>query len=842
MRGHRWLEQLVQDLGYALRTFRRSPAFVLVAVLSLALGIGANTAIFSLINALLLRELPVHDPVRLVAVGDPTRVNSLSTGNVRNDLFSSPLYRELRDQNRVFTEVYASGRAGKVEAGIDPAAAEPETVRCRLVSGNFFSVLGVSALRGRTFTAEDDRAAGAAPFVVISHGWWKRRFAEDPQILGRKITLNRHPFTIIGVMPPGFFGDTVEVATEVWIPLSMQPQVNPGRDYHDEWSTSWLLLMGRLKPGATLAQARAEMNALFSRIIKDHAGSSFRSELLPSPDEMRVEVTSGASGFSYLRRELTQPLFTLMAMVALVLVVACANVANLLLERATARQKEIAVRLALGAGRSRLVRQLLTESLLLAGWGGLLGLLVAFWAGRALLGLVASSSAAEAIDLNPDLPVLAFTAAVSIVTGVLFGLAPALRATRVELAATLKENARSVVGQGRGGRWPLGKLLVAAQFALSLLLVMGAGLFVGTLRNLERLDLGYARDQLLLVSVDPVAAGYEDARLATFPRELADHLRAIPGVTAVSYSENGLFSGTESSTTVRIQGFDSGGGDDPSLFYDLVGPGYFAAAGIPVLLGRDVEVRDGRGTPRIAVINEAMAAQYFAGTSPLGKRLVIPGPPDTEYEIVGVARNARDHDLHGPVPPRFYVALLQSDDLRADFNVEIRTNTPAALIDPVRRSLLAFDPNLPTRGLETLTSMIDDSIANERIIARLAAVFGLVALLLAAIGLYGVISYTIARRINEIGIRMALGAQRARILWMVVRETLLLALAGIVLGVPLVLGATRAVSSHLFGLSPTDPATLTAAVAALLTVALCAGLLPGWRATRVDPLQALRGE
>jgi predicted permease len=835
------MESLIQDFRYGLRSLLKAPGFTLVTVLTLALGIGANTAIFSLINAILLRSLPVHEPDRLVAVGDPTRVGSMSTGNVRNDLMSYPMYEEIRDQNHVFSDVFASGRANRLMVGLGSAGEEGETARGRLVSGNYFSVFGVHALLGRTFTAEDDRV-GQPPVVVISHEYWTRSFGQEAGVIGRTITLSRNPFTIIGVMPPGFFGDIVGSATEVWIPLSMQPQVIPGRNHLVQWDVSWLLLMGRLRPGASIEQARAEINVLFPRIVKERTGSGISAELLPDPDRMRVEVTPGGAGFSYLRQELAQPLFILMAMVALVLAVACANVANLLLERSMARQKEIAVRLALGAGRARLVRQLLTESVLLSILGGLLGLLLAFWASRALLRLVGGTTAVAAIDLRPDLSMIAFTASIAILTGILFGLAPALRSTRVELAPTLKENARTVAGTGSGARWPLGKLLVVAQFALSLLLVMGAGLFVGTLRNLERLDLGYPREGLLLMNVDPVAAGYQGARLESFPRDLLEHLRAVPGIDAVTFSDNGIFSGTESNTTVRVEGYPSPAEGNPSVNYDVAGARYFATVGIPLVRGRDIGVHDGPGAPGVAVVNEAMVERYFAGGNPVGKRLVVEGPPDVVYEIIGVARNARDHDLRGPIPPRFYASLLRSEDMESDFNVEIRTRQPAAMVETIRNVMRAYDPNLPMRDLDPLTTMIDDTIVNERIIARLAAVFGLLALLLAAIGLYGVISYTIARRTNEIGIRMALGARRPLVLWMVLRETLLLALAGIALGVPAVLGTTHAVSSRLFGLTAADPSTLAIAIGVLILVALCAGLIPGSRATRVSPVQALRYE
>jgi predicted permease len=839
MRGNRWIEQLFQDLQYAVRAFRRSPTFTLVAALSLALGIGANTAIFSLINAILLRELPVREPSQLVAVGDPARVSSLSTGNVRSDLMSAPMYRQIREQNHVFSQVFASGRVGRLSVG-DSSLAEPESARGRLVSGNYFSVLGVQAIRGRTFNDEDDRAAGAAPYVVISHAYWQRRFALDPQIIGRRITLNKHPFTIIGVAPEGFFGDIVGLATDIWIPMSMQPQVNPGRDYLESWDASWLLLMGRLKPGVSIEKARAEINVLFPRIVKENA-TAITEDRLPGEDQARVEVGPGGAGFSSLRRQISQPLFTLMAMVALVLLVACANVANLMLERAMGRQKEIAVRLALGAGQGRLIRQLLTESVLLSIFGSLLGLLFAFWASKALLRLV-SGVAATSVDLRPDLLVLGFTAVVAISTGILFGLAPAVRATKVELAPTLKESARSVAGQGAGGRWSFGKLLVVVQFALSLLLVMGAGLFLGTLRNLERLDLGYDRNSLLMVNVQPVAAGYESERLAMFPRDLIEQLKALPGVRAATFSENGIFSGTESSTTIRLPGAQGPAAAEFSIAYDCVGADYFRTIGIPLASGRDFELRDGPGAPNVAVINESMARKYFAGASPLGRHVVVSGEPERDYEIVGIARNARDHDLRGAVEPRLYVPFVQSGDVGADLNLEISTREPAAQIDPIRKAIVAYDANLPIHDMDPLSSMIDETITNERTIARLAVIFGLLALLLAAIGLYGVISYTIARRINEIGIRMALGARRSRVLWMVLRETLVLALVGIALGVPAALGSARAIASRLFGLSPFDLATLLTAIGILLVVAIFAGLIPGSRATRISPVQALRYE
>jgi len=842
MRRTRWIETFLQDLRYALRSLRLSPAFTVVAALSLALGIGANTAIFSLLDALLLRSLPVEAPERLVALGDPSRTGGKSEGSLRADLLSLPLYRELRDKNQVFSGLLASGRAGRIFVGTDRSSAKPETARGRLVSGNYFSVLGVPAFRGHTFTGEADRTPGAAPYVVVSYDYWQRHLAADPGVVGRSITLNGYPFTIIGVTPPEFFGDVVGTATDLWIPLMMQRQLNLGRDFLEHWDVMWLLLMGRLKPGVSVAQARGSIGSLFDHIVATRADGAIPAELLPDrPGDLHLEVSPGGSGFSYLRRQFSRPLATLMAIVALVLLIACANVANLLLERATGRQKEISVRLALGAGRGRLVRQLLTESLLLALVGGALGVLFAYWADAGLLKLIGAGRSA-ALDPGPNLRVLAFTAAVSLLTGVLFGLAPAFRATRVELAPALKESSRNLAGAGAGRRWPLGKILVAAQFAVSLLLLMGAGLFVRTLVNLQRLDLGFERQGLLMLSVDPVAAGYPPARLGTFVEQFLERLRAVPGATAVTMSENGLFSGTESGTSIAISGRPPIPDPDDDVAYDRVAPDYFQIAGVPIVLGRGIGAQDRVGAPRVAVINETMARFYFRNQNPIGQRFAETNATDQVYEIVGVSRDVRDHELRGDVPRRYYTPALQSAENLSAFNFEIRARDPNALVEPLRKAVRDFNPRLNALDLAPVNANIDNSIGDERLVAKLSAVFGVLALLLAAIGLYGVISYTISRRTNEIGIRMALGANHGKVLWMVLRETLLLALAGIGLGLLAVLAAARMVSSHLFGLSAYDPPTLAAAMAVLVAVAVVAGVIPGSRATRVDPTEALRYE
>jgi putative ABC transport system permease protein len=841
MRRTRWIESFLQDLRYAWRTLRQHPGFTLVATLSLALGIGANTAVFSLLDALLLRDLPVASPDELVALGDPSRTGSFSSGSVRADLFSVPMYRALRDGNEVFSGLFGSGWAGRVVVGSGEAGGE-ERARGRLVTGNYFSVLGVPAFRGRTLTAADDESPGAAPYAVLSYDYWQRRFAADPAAVGRSLTLNGYPFTVVGVTPPGFYGDVVGTPTDLWVPVAMQPQLNPGRDYLERWDDNWLLLMGRRQPGVSFAQARSSVEALFARLISSGTGSAVPADLLPDdPGELRLEASAGGAGFSYLRSRYSRPLLTLMAIAGLVLLIACANAANLLLERAAGRQRELSLRQALGAGRGRLVRQLATESLLLAALGGVVGVLLAFWADAALLALIGLSRAG-AIDLRPDLEALAFTAAVTLATALLFGLAPALRASRSRLGPVLRASSRSVTGAGAGHRWHLGKALVVAQFALSLLLLAGAGLFVRTLVNLERLDLGYPRDGLVMLDVDPIAAGYDGARLSGFVDQLRERLAAVPGARGVTLSENGLFSGTESSTTIALPGRPPLPDADDEVHFDRVGPDYFAVVGIPLALGHGIRAEDGPGAPRVAVVNEAMARHYFPGESPIGQTLATTDALDEPFEIVGVARDVHDHGLREPVPPRFYLAARQSAGPLSAFNFEVRAADPEALVAPVREAVRALDPRVTILDLAPLAVKVDNTMGDERLVAKLSAVFGLLALALAAIGLYGVVSYAMSRRTNEIGIRMALGASEGRVLGMVLGETLVLAGVGTAAGLVAIAACARLVASRLYGLTPYDPPTLAAATAILAAVAVVAGAIPGARAARVDPTEALRRE
>lgn len=832
---------MLQDLRYALRMFRKNPAFTAVAVLTLALGIGANTAIFSLINTIILSALPVKHPAELVAVGDPARAHSRSEGTPQSDLFSYPLYRELRDHNSVFSGLMASGEVNRSRVETQLSGPVSDDATGVLVTGNYFSVLGVGAARGRTLTVEDD-VKGASPIVVISFDFWKRKLAEDPSIIGQTLKLNGQPYTVIGVAAREFFGDTVGDKQDFWVPMALQAQMLPGRPWLDDVHTSWLRSIGRLKPGIKLGQADANINLVFQEWLKGPQGTALNPRDQESLRNSKVPVVPGGRGFSSFRESSTVPLTILMAIVGLVLLIACVNVANLLLARATARQREVAVRLAIGANRNRLVRQLLTESILLAFAGGIAGLLVAAWGTEALLNLSIGSRASDGLSVSPDPRVLGFTAAVCVLSGLLFGLVPALRSSRVSVGSTLKQGALS---QGPVTRLPLGKALVALQVSICVLVLFAAGLLLRSLRNLQNVDLGYNKEHILMVRTDPVPAGYKAAQIVSFQQEMTSRLAPLPGVRSVASSENGLFSGTESASTMKIEGYISTKDEDREMNWDQVGAGYFKALEIPILLGREFGAQDTATSQRVAVINETAAKFYFGAANPIGRRLWIDNPEnrDKPLQIIGVARDVRDHELRGPKDRRFYIAATQPEDTLYAVNFELRTaGNPEAVSESVRKAFAAFDPNVQILRIRTVEDLVNSSIAPDILIAKLSTFFGLVALLLACIGLYGLMSYTIGGRTKEIGLRMALGAQRPALLKMVLWEVMKLVLVGVVVGVPAALAASQLLSSVLFGLKATDPISLGAVIVLLAAVALLAGLIPARRATKVDPMVALRYE
>jgi predicted permease len=862
--GWNWLEHLGQDLRYGLRAMRQSRGFTAVAVLSLALGIGANTAIFSLIDAVLLKTLPVQDPQRLVALhwaaqSWPEVISGLS-GTMYNDAgrtaspsFSYPLYEQLRSQNHVFSNVLAmSGNNSQLNVGYrgEPGRAEGE-----LVSGTFFDTLGVQPALGRSLSPDDDRA-DSSPAAVISYGYWDRRFGRDPAIVGKTITLNSVPFTVVGVSPPEFFGVQPGTAVEVWVPLHQQPRVEP------RWSPRvsaastarsslfearkrwWVVMVARLRPGVSEQQARAEGELILQQSIAPDVKAGTKSGGLP-----HVELTAGSKGLDDLRRQFSRPLAILMAVVGLVLLIACANVANLLLARAASRQKEMAVRLAIGAGRSRLIRQLLTESVLLAAVGGALGLVLAFWSTDLLVAFMSSGRDPVHLTVRPDPWVLGFTAAVSILTGILFGLSPALRSTRLDLTPALKQSGGKEPGTAPGRharRHGIGRTLVVAQVSLSLLLLVGAGLFVRTLTNLEDVNAGFNERNLLLFGINPLQDGYKGQRLAEFYQELLRRVASQPGVRSVSMSGATLIGGGMSSLETFIQGYPPSQSDKDggvSAYNNDVGPNFFETLGIPLVLGRTIQDTDTAASPKVVVVNEEFARQFLGG-SPVGRRLGFDGKKSSgDYEIVGVVAGAKYDDLRREVPPTVYMATLQEPADLGAMHFEVRTaGDPNQMIAAMRRVAQGMDNNLALYDVRSQMEQINETLFQERLFARLTGFFGLLALLLGCIGVYGVMAFAVNRRTREIGIRMALGASRSGIMGMVLSETLVLVAVGIALGILGALEATRLISSLLFGLKPNDPLTIAGAALLMVAAAAFAGYVPARRASQVDPMVALRYE
>ncbi len=839
--------ELRQDFAYGVRMLAKSPGYSAVAVLSLALGIGANTAIFSLIDSVILKMLPVRNPQELVALTDPTDSGVwIGTSDGERGILSTREFEGLRDRTQTFSGVLAAeSQMSSQNASVN--GEPPEEIHTRLVSGNYFTVLGANALVGRAFWAADERGPGSAPYAVLSYSYWQRRFGGAFSAIGARLRVAKADLTVIGVAPPNFRGEQIGAAPDVWVPLDMQPQLMPGRMWleddpgHIAEKVMWLQVIGRLKPGVTRQQAQANVDVVFKQLVAEEFSVLSRSQ--PSILKQNLKLHDAGNGVSSLRGDFADPLYVLMAVVALVLLIACANVANLLLARATARQKEIGVRLALGAGRARVVRQFLVESLVLAAAGGMAGAAFAAAGVKLLVRIVSSGSNPLTLDVRPDLKVLLFTAGVCLLTGLVFGLAPAWQSSRVNVSRTLKDAGRGLTGSS--ARIGLGKILVIGQIAISVVLLIGAGWFVRTLRNLENVNLGYSRDRLILVGVDLLSAGYSGDRLPVAYESLRDRLAGIPGVRAVTYSSNGLFSGSESGDEISVEGYTSNKPRDLSSAFDQVGPGYFTGVGIPMLLGRDIGPQDVASAESVCVVNETFARFYFGGSSPIGKHVTDEFPDSRKtFTIVGVARDARDHSLRREIFRRFYLAARQPlGDYSPGMHYEIRTFAdPAPVIEASRKAILAYDPDIHVGTPRTMEALLDDNLHQQRIIAQLSTAFGALALVLAAIGLYGVLSYGVARRTNEIGIRIALGAQGGSVVRMILRETAVLIAIGLVIGIPASLACARFIQSKLFGLKPADPLTLAVALGVLVAVALTSGWLPARRAAKVDPLVALRYE
>jgi predicted permease len=835
-----FIAEIRQDLVYGVRTLRRNAALTALVIGGLALGIGANAAIYSLIDAVLVRKLPVSEPDRLVIVGDPRYVESNGFGTPDGRLFSYPLYVDVRNNSHPFDGLAAVGDAGRVDARIEDASTELEHPRGRLVSGSYFTVLGVHAAAGRTFdTSVDDPAA--PPQAVISYDYWTRRFQNDVSIIGRNILVDGVRLTIIGVASPGFTGEVVGRSTDIWLPVALNDRLHPNSQTLRDRRAMWLLLIGRMKDELTLEQVRAQTTPVIESAILATAAPDELGEI--KDRGFTCVFAPGARGLSMVRHTFRAPLITLMLGVALLLCIVCVNVANLLLARGVARRREMSLRLAIGASRARIVRQLLTESLLLVLLSGAAALFVAWWGSRALV-TMASEGDQVTVPVGPNEHVLAFTFGLSLLSVVLFGLAPALRASRVDLASTLRATARSVMNGAR-----FGTVLISGQVALSLLLLVGASILTRSLRRTEAIPLGFDRDHLIVADLDIATPGYASERLTNAVHALHDRVTSIPGVAAVSYSQNGIFIGTEWHTDVHPAGFVARAVKDTTTAADRVGAGYARAIGARLLAGRDLTAQDEGVAPHTALVNESFARFYFSGGAALGQFARF--DDSSVVQIVGEIADVRGQSLDTTgalgAARRIYVPYLVATGATkfrqpTQLRLLVRTTTdPSAIVQTVRRAIAETDRAITIDDLEPVSQLIRFSIRDERLVARLATGLGALALLLAAIGLFGVMSYSIARRTSEIGVRIALGARRADIAGLVLRDGLRPVVFGVLLGLPLSIVAVRTLEHYLNNIS-TDSLSIVIAVVVLFVSALAAVLVPARRAALIDPIGALREE
>jgi predicted permease len=837
-RGLPWLEDLARDIRYAVRLLRRTPAFTIVAILSLALGIGANAAIFSLLNAIVLRPLPVWNPQTLVQLNYTFPATEPSSWN---SYFAYPQLDRFRTEARTLSGIFGGTSLGRVALDLD---GQSELAICDAYTTNMFPVLGLTPQLGRFFTADEDR--DDTTVAVISDRYWRSRFGADPSIVGRSIAVNREPFTIVGVAPPGFGGLLVGASRDVWVPLHALSRfkLNPGR-----WSapfTSWLTIVGRLRDGVTRQQAESELDVLYRRLGAEQLSASgsgvneFNQRMVRESHLFLHSAETGTN--SSLRHTYETPLELLLAVAGIVLLIACANVANLMLARASHRRHEIALRMVLGSGRGRIVRQLLTESVLLAVAGGVAALAVAWWGGAALVRMVSTGDTPVALDIHPDWRVLGFAAGLTLVSGILFGLAPALRGTRVDPGPAVKDGARgSVAGPRR-----LDRALVIAQVTLSIALVSGAAMFTRSLQKLRGVDVGYDRENVLMFSTDAAMAGYPKERAATVYRLVLEKLSRLPGVESSAASvvrpiddQIYLVDGVDSIDGRRLPERDR-----IKVAWNSIAPGYFSTIGTPFTLGRDFDPGRDACAFTCIIINESLARKAFAAENPIGRRL-------SDAEVIGVVRDSHYNGIQDQPRPVIYRPLFQPVgaynnaewiNAGAGVSFELRYRAESGLIDEVRQAVASVDRSLPIYRIKTLQRQTDDSLLRERLLVALSNGFGGLALLLACLGLYGMMAYTVARRTAEIGVRMALGASRREIAWLVLRGTLVLVAIGALVGIPLSLWASRFARSLLFEVTPAEPLLVAAPVVIMFIIAGIAGYLPARRASRVDPVIALRCE
>jgi predicted permease len=841
------LETLWKDVAYACRLLRRSPGFAVVAILSVALGIGANASVFTLLDQVMLRSLPIERPSELVLV----TAEGFQYGNgwgEGNEL-SYPRYVDLRDNNQVFAGMFC-----RFSFPLDVSEeGSGERVPGELVSGTYFPVLGVAPAIGRVLDGRDEQAPGANPVVVLSHRYWQNRFRSDASVIGRPLRVNNHPMTIVGVAREGFDGTNLGAATDVFVPITMSQLLTPMETGLTDRQMRWLNVFGRLKPGVSHTQAQAGLQPFYSSRLQFEVQQEAFARA-PATDKARflkgtVAVTPAAYGKSDLRTQLTTPLWTLMAIGAGVLLIACANVANLLLARASARRREIAVRLALGATRRRVVRQLLVESVLLALAGGAAGVLLATWGARGLLAFFTHPDVTLTVTPWPDERILAFNVLVSVATGVLFGLAPAWQTTRADVTPVLKSESGAVLG---GGYARLRKGLVVAQVMLSLLLLVGAGLFLRSLHNLLTIDPGFDTNRLLSFSVDLVPHGYEPVQSKVFAKTLLERVRATPGVAGAGFASHALLQGGSWNSAVTIDGRAYDPTQVVVTHNNLISPGYFDAMGIRILAGRDFDSRDERDIapgaeapqPRVAIANEQFVKQFLQGRQPLGVHIGFGANPGTvtPIELIGVVTTAKYTSMRSEPKAQLYFPFLEGPSV-IGMTLYVRTpQKPEALAESMRQVVRQLDPTLPVYSVRTVEEQVNRSLVNERLIASLSSLLGLLATLLAMVGLYGVMSYTVARRTREIAIRMAFGARSHRVASLIVRDMLTLIGLGVLTALPALWWLNRYVASELYEVTPMDPVTIVTSIAILLCAAVLAVWIPSRRALRVSPMVALREE
>jgi predicted permease len=854
---------MLKDLIHGARTLMRDKGWTAVVVLSLALGIGANTALFSAVNSLFLKKLEVRDPdtlVRLKWAGKNDMVTDSSEyGYSNNDAagqrvrstFSYPMFQQFVADNRTLEALVACAPYSRANVVVDGAA---DVANAFVTSGNYYRVLGLSANLGRVIVPEDDRPA-AAPVAVISARYWRARFGGDPRTVGKVVLLNNVPVTIVGVISPELVDvqQAVHQGPDIAVPLALIPQISSSPTPPGEPASPllarptywWLQVVGRLKPGVTAAQVQANLEGVFQHTARSgldaYLGSLSAETRATSNNRNRTEVPRlrvdfGSRGIYDVNTSDSRALTILSVVVVLILLIVCANVANLLLSRAATRQREISIRLSLGATRGRLVRQLLTESLLLAGLGGGLGILVGYW-GQQLLPVSAGDRNVQWQGAPFDWRVLAFVLGVTVTTGLVFGLAPALRATAMNISATLKESSRSVAGS----RSLLSRALLVVQVAISLVLLIAAGLFLRTLQNLRNVDVGFNTRNLILFRVNPSLNRYDEPRTFALYQLMTERLRGVAGVRSVAISNVQLLSGSVNSTSIFVQGRTYAQEQRDSINRIAMSPGFFETMEMPLRAGRDITDRDDQKAPKIAIINETAARTYFPNENPIGKRFGSSVETAGQIEIVGTLRDAKYDSVRDAVPPTMYVPYLQTR--LANAIVQVRTaGDPAGALGAIREAMRQIDPNLPMTNVSTQVEQVEKRLQPERVFAQAYAMFGALALLLASIGLFGLMSYSVARRTNEIGIRMALGAQRRDVLRLVMGESMTLVVIGVGLGLAAALAASRLVVTLVFGLAATDAVTMLTAMAALIVVSALAGYLPARRAARVDPLVALHYE